>query len=114
MKRTLIERCANAVAAVPVAFALSVSTAYADEITTALDTDSEVIEQLLESAIAGASAETHLAPIDLPDPEPALIAFAKECATLDAIPLFELKRDRDSRVFVGINFDGVFGIHGQL
>lgn len=52
--------------------------------------------------------------IDLPEAEPAFIAFAKECASLDAIPLLNLKQEEGRRVFVGINFDGVLGIHGLL
>jgi len=52
--------------------------------------------------------------IELPEHEPAIVSFAKECASLNAIPLFDLQRDEDRRVFVGINFDGYLGIHGQL
>ncbi|MBT8096109.1 MAG: hypothetical protein KJO19_03675 [Woeseia sp.] len=88
----------------------------ADELdaATSYTIDTEIIDELLEYSVAGSAIDADLDPINLPEPEAAWIAFAKDCASLDAIPLFELKNERDRRVFVGINFDGVFGIHGLL
>lgn len=43
-----------------------------------------------------------------------VVNFARECAEIDAIPLMKLSSTANKRVFLGINFDGVFGFHGQL
>lgn len=40
--------------------------------------------------------------------------FVNECAELEAVPLFNLSEGDERRVYFGINFDGVLGLHGQL
>lgn len=43
-----------------------------------------------------------------------VVRFAEACAEIDMIPFVELPSSVNKRVFIGINFDGVFGFHGQL
>ncbi len=50
----------------------------------------------------------------LPGLNPNVVSFIEDCAELEAVPLLELKKDGRRRVYLGINFDGVFGIHGTL
>lgn len=52
--------------------------------------------------------------LQMSEAEPGIVTFAKDCAEIDAIPLLELAQNTDKRVFIGINFDGVLGIHGML
>jgi len=49
-----------------------------------------------------------------PGLHPRLVSFIEECTDLEAIPLFDINTDSNKRVFVGVNFDGIFGIHGRL
>lgn len=117
MKRNKLSRCITAIATTFVALGMTAgSVALADEIYTpdSLFEDIGASDRFDWQEYALIERRSDLNEIELPDAEPAFIAFAKDCADLDAIPLVELKNDKNRRVFVGINFDGVFGIHGQL
>lgn len=58
-------------------------------------------------------AEFYAEKLEISEQRPGVMTFVEECATLNAIPLFELSRRKDRRLFIGISFDGLLGIHAR-
>ncbi len=75
----------------------------------------EVLERI-DADVTTDDAEIvlHAEDWDLPDLQPRVVSFIKDCADVDAVPLLELSKRKDRRVFFGISFDGVLGIHARL
>ena len=76
--------------------------------------ESRTLEQLQDAAWRSPAAAARVSALELPEPKTPLQSFVEKCAELDAIPFLELSADDDHQVFIGVNFDGVLGVHALL
>jgi hypothetical protein len=103
-------------ALVAAAFSLG-SVAQADETATALVISKATESRLYATVNEGMSAAALERPDDkmaIPEMQPRLVTFIKDCAEMDAIPFITISDKPDKRVFVGVNFDGVLGITARM